>query len=149
MSDLTPHVSARHRFGAELRRRRIQRGFSQAELGRRILHSASTVAKVETAQRWPSRDFAEHSDSVLGTGGELLRLWHEAHLERTDQQVTAPKSVVEQHLVENHPEIEPFTELLSRLVTIWMDLRGTETWPGIRALIIARLDADLCLESEY
>ncbi len=122
---------------------------SQAELGRRVLHSASTVAKVETAQRWPSRDFAEHSDAVLGTGGELVRLWHEARVERTGRQVAAPKSVVEQHLVEDHTEVEPFTELLSRLVMIWMDLRGTETWPGIRALLIARLDAALCLESEY
>lgn len=148
MSDLTPHVSARHRFGAEVRRQRIQHGLSQAELGRRILHSASTVAKVETAQRWPSQDFAEHSDSVLETGGELLQLWHEAQLERTDQQVAPPRSVVEQHLVENHPEIEPFTELLSRLVIIWMDLRGIETWPGVRTLIIARLDAALCLEAE-
>lgn len=122
---------------------------SQAELGRRILHSASTVAKVETAQRWPSRDFAEHSDSVLETGGELVRLWHQAQLERTGQQAGPPRSGVERHLVENHPEIEPFTELLSRLVVIWMDLRGTETWPGVRALIIARLDAALCFEPEY
>ncbi|MFI1282011.1 helix-turn-helix transcriptional regulator [Streptomyces sp. NPDC020858] len=82
---LTPYASTQHRFGAELRRFRKLRGMSQAELGLRIMHSGSTVSKVEKAERWPSREFAFRSDEVLRAEGSLTVLWIRAQEERTDQ----------------------------------------------------------------
>ncbi|MFJ9621214.1 helix-turn-helix domain-containing protein [Streptomyces sp. NPDC101181] len=86
---LTPYVSAQHRFGAELRRLRKQQGMSQKQLGLLIMHSGSTVSKVEKAERWPSREFADRSDHVLGAKGALTDLWLRAQEER-NADVLAP-----------------------------------------------------------
>lgn len=72
---LTPEVSPRHRFGAELRRWRELRCLSQRRLAELVLHSEETVAKVERAERWPSRSLATGCDDALHTGGVLQRLW--------------------------------------------------------------------------
>ncbi|MBO0868125.1 MAG: helix-turn-helix domain-containing protein, partial [Micromonosporaceae bacterium] len=50
---LDPGRSARHQFGAELRRLRLARGLSQAGLARLVHVSPDLVAKVEKAERWP------------------------------------------------------------------------------------------------
>ncbi|MGC9667702.1 helix-turn-helix domain-containing protein [Planosporangium sp. 12N6] len=71
---LNPHVSARHRFGAELRRWRERRGLSQAQLGDRLHVSADLIGKVEKAMRWPSSEFAQACDAVLDSGGALAAL---------------------------------------------------------------------------
>jgi hypothetical protein len=52
--ELTPDVSARHAFGAELRRWRGLRALSQDGLGRLVLHSGDMISKVEKAARWPT-----------------------------------------------------------------------------------------------
>ncbi|GGJ90273.1 hypothetical protein GCM10010123_20070 [Pilimelia anulata] len=75
MSDLTPDASPAHRFGAALRSWRIRRELSQQGLADIVFQSAQTVAKVERAQRWPSRELAETCDKVLAAGGELEALW--------------------------------------------------------------------------
>lgn len=72
---LTPYLSSRHRFGAELRRWRMERGLTQQALGVRVWHSAESVAKVEKGQRWPSYDFTLRCERVLDAGGALLVLW--------------------------------------------------------------------------
>ncbi len=72
---LTPDVSAGHRFGAELRRWRTDRGLTQQALGALVWHSAESVAKVEKGQRWPSHDFTRRCERVLGAGGALMTLW--------------------------------------------------------------------------
>lgn len=72
---LTPGASARHRFGAELRRWRTERGLTQHELARMIWHSPEFVAKVEKAERWPSWYLATRCDAALATGGVLAGLW--------------------------------------------------------------------------
>ncbi|AZS73295.1 hypothetical protein DDE74_22185 [Streptomyces lydicus] len=82
LRDLTPSVSTQHRFGAELRRFRKTRGLSQEDLGVRVMHSGSTVSKVERAERWPSRDFVSRSDEVLRADGALTALWLRAEKER-------------------------------------------------------------------
>ncbi|WP_169810743.1 helix-turn-helix domain-containing protein [Nocardia beijingensis] len=82
LKKLNPDQSAQHRFGAELRRLRISRNLSQVELGRLLMHSGSTVAKIEKAERWPSSEFAERADEVLGGGGKLLELLSTARRER-------------------------------------------------------------------
>src|SRR2546421_2361561 len=72
--DLTPTKSAAHALGAELRKWRIERGLSQAELGARVHHSGALVGKIEKAERFPSVDFCQLVDSVLDTGGVLCRM---------------------------------------------------------------------------
>jgi len=79
---LTPEASPRHWFGAEVRRWREGRGLSQRALARLIWHSEETVAKVEKAERWPSRDLAHRCDEVLDTGGVLLSAWPEVEQQR-------------------------------------------------------------------
>ncbi|MEW2426520.1 helix-turn-helix transcriptional regulator [Micromonospora sp. NPDC047644] len=71
---LQPSMSERHFFGAELRRLREHAGFSQARLGAMIRFSADLVRRIETADRFPSRDFVEACDKALTTGGALMRL---------------------------------------------------------------------------
>jgi transcriptional regulator with XRE-family HTH domain len=72
---LDPQLSVKHFFGAELRRFRVARNLSQAALGAAIHASADMVAKIEKAERWPARDFAERCDQVLDSEGVLTRLW--------------------------------------------------------------------------
>ncbi|WP_433117899.1 helix-turn-helix domain-containing protein [Micromonospora sp. CA-246542] len=71
---LQPSLSERHFFGAELRRLRERANLSQARLGTMIRFSADLVRRVETADRFPSREFVEACDKALETGGSLMRL---------------------------------------------------------------------------
>ncbi|MEO3771362.1 helix-turn-helix transcriptional regulator [Micromonospora sp. B9E7] len=72
--ELEPSLSERHFFGAELRRLRERANLSQARLGIMIRFSADLVRRVETADRFPSREFVEACDKALVTGGSLMRL---------------------------------------------------------------------------
>ncbi|MEU7923188.1 helix-turn-helix domain-containing protein [Micromonospora zamorensis] len=72
--DLQPSLSERHFFGAELRQLRERAGLSQARLGAMIRFSADLVRRVETADRFPSREFVEACDKALEAGGSLMRL---------------------------------------------------------------------------
>ncbi|WP_431923738.1 helix-turn-helix domain-containing protein [Micromonospora wenchangensis] len=71
---LQPSLSERHFFGAELRRLREQAKLSQARLGAMIRFSSDLVRRVETADRFPSREFVEACDRALAAGGALVRL---------------------------------------------------------------------------
>ncbi|WP_431884235.1 helix-turn-helix domain-containing protein [Micromonospora gifhornensis] len=71
---LEPSMSERHFFGAELRRLREQANLSQARLGAMIRYSADLVRRVETADRFPSREFVDACDKALATDGALMRL---------------------------------------------------------------------------
>jgi transcriptional regulator with XRE-family HTH domain len=62
-------------FGAELRRARNEAGLSQEQLGQRIGYSGTMVGKIETGERAPSEDLAEHCDEALGTKGLLVRIY--------------------------------------------------------------------------
>lgn len=53
---LDPSLSARHRFGAELRAMRTERKMSQADLAREVHVHPDQIAKVEKATRWPTGD---------------------------------------------------------------------------------------------
>ena len=82
---LQPYLSERHFFGAELRRLRERANLSQARLGVAIRFSADLVRRVETADRFPSREFVEACDSVLAAGGALTRLWPLLQASRADE----------------------------------------------------------------
>ena len=88
-ADLTPHASAQHFFGAELRHWRLRSGLSLAQLGRSVYASADLLGKVEKAQRWPSRTLVDDCENVLRTGGILLRLYALASTERLGPRTTA------------------------------------------------------------
>lgn len=72
--ELTPHESALHFFGAELRHWRRLRGLSQAQLGSRVFCSGHLIGRIEKAERRPTADLVARLDAVLVTGGVLGRL---------------------------------------------------------------------------
>jgi WD40 repeat protein/transcriptional regulator with XRE-family HTH domain len=61
-------------FGAELKRRRLAAGWSQAELARRTNYTKPHISKVETGARTPTMEFARACDTALGAGGALIAL---------------------------------------------------------------------------
>ena len=94
--ELTPYESARHFFGAELRRWREQRGLSQERLGREVNFDGSLIGKVEKAERMPSRELAEACDRALETDGSLARLWPlvDQERQRADASKAADKGIL-------------------------------------------------------
>ncbi|MGH3917268.1 MAG: helix-turn-helix domain-containing protein [Pseudonocardiaceae bacterium] len=72
--ELTPYVSVRHFFGAELRWWRVRAGLSHDRLGALVNYSGDLVGKVEKAERVPTVALAQACDEVLGTEGALGRL---------------------------------------------------------------------------
>lgn len=78
---LRPERSAQDRFGYELRKRRKERGLSQANLGALLHVSGDLVQKIERGKRRPSHDFGEQSDRVLGAQGSLVLLWEQIEAE--------------------------------------------------------------------
>ena len=79
---LTPERSAVHRWGAELRARRDERGLSLAALGRLARYDASYLGRLERGDQFATLAVAEACDRVLGAGGELVRSWHAADRDR-------------------------------------------------------------------
>ncbi|MFF3439607.1 Scr1 family TA system antitoxin-like transcriptional regulator [Streptosporangium sp. NPDC002721] len=73
--ELDPGASPVAFFGAELRRYRTERAWSQEKLAEQINYSLALVGMIENARRVPSRDFTARCDDVLETGGALSRLW--------------------------------------------------------------------------
>jgi transcriptional regulator with XRE-family HTH domain len=62
-------------FGAELKRRREDAGFTQAELGSRVFVSGGYIGQFEQAIRKPQLDVAQRIDELLQTGGFFERTW--------------------------------------------------------------------------
>jgi transcriptional regulator with XRE-family HTH domain len=81
-ADLTPFVSARHFFGAELRHWRRLRGMSLASLGQSVHVAGDLIGKIEKAQRWPHVDLVQRCDAALDSDGVLSRLYGLAEHER-------------------------------------------------------------------
>ena len=79
---LTPGRSAVHRWGAELRARRDERGLSLAALGRLARYDVSYLGRLERGERVATLAVAQACDRALGAGGELVRLWQAADRER-------------------------------------------------------------------
>lgn len=107
---LTPHVSARHRFGAELRVTRIARGMTQAELARLVHVHPDLIAKVEKAVRRPSWELAVACDNALHAQGGLTGLWPAVAAERD------PRHHVEAHAGPGSGYgLEPLSHVANRL----------------------------------
>lgn len=69
---LDPAASAQAQYGALLRRWRLHRGLSQAELGRLVHVSGDLIGKIEKASRRPSPELVERLDTVLDAAGALV-----------------------------------------------------------------------------
>lgn len=63
------------RFGREIRRLRKARGWSQAELGRRMGYSHGLISYIEGAKKPVTLKFAVKADEVFETGGTFMELW--------------------------------------------------------------------------
>jgi DNA-binding XRE family transcriptional regulator len=74
--ELDPSAGPLDFFGAELRRWRTAAGLSQEQLGQRVGYSGAQVGKVETGERAPSPDFAQHCDRALPDAGGLFARLH-------------------------------------------------------------------------
>jgi transcriptional regulator with XRE-family HTH domain len=61
-------------FGAELKRRREDAGFSQSVLGTRVFVSGGYIGQFEQAIRKPQLDVAQRIDAALQTGGFFERM---------------------------------------------------------------------------
>ncbi|MDX6758038.1 nSTAND1 domain-containing NTPase [Streptomyces amritsarensis] len=64
-------------FPAQLRRLRLQRGLSLADLARETHYSKGYLSKIETGSKRVTADVARRCDDVLRAGGELLRMARE------------------------------------------------------------------------
>ncbi|MFG2994474.1 helix-turn-helix domain-containing protein [Streptomyces sp. NPDC048257] len=64
-------------FPAQLRRLRVQRGLSLADLARQTHYSKGYLSKIETGSKRVTVDVARRCDDVLRAGGELLRMVRE------------------------------------------------------------------------
>jgi transcriptional regulator with XRE-family HTH domain len=63
--------SLRRELGQELATRRRMAGFTQAQLGRKVGYSRSTVSTVESGRQDVPRRFWEACDELLGTSGAM------------------------------------------------------------------------------
>ncbi|MFE0633730.1 helix-turn-helix domain-containing protein [Streptomyces sp. NPDC058876] len=71
-------------FPAQLRRLRVQRGLSLADLARETHYSKGYLSKIETGAKRVTVDVARRCDDVLGAGGELLRMARETEAPEGD-----------------------------------------------------------------
>ncbi|MFF3649227.1 helix-turn-helix domain-containing protein [Streptomyces sp. NPDC002181] len=67
-------------FPAQLRRLRVQRGLSLADMARRTHYSKGYLSKIETGAKRATHDVALRCDRVLEAGGTLLQLVPEAEV---------------------------------------------------------------------
>lgn len=72
---LDPAASAAALFGAKLRKHREAEGWTQEQLGERVLCVGDQISKVELAKRTPSWQLAVELDRVFGTGETFQELW--------------------------------------------------------------------------
>ncbi|MFC4497564.1 Scr1 family TA system antitoxin-like transcriptional regulator, partial [Streptomyces ovatisporus] len=72
---LTPDRSARHFFGAELRRHREAAGLSLVRMAAVVLSSKSALARIETAELMPPPDLPGKLDLAFGTDEFFTRLY--------------------------------------------------------------------------
>lgn len=84
--ELTPDRSARHFYGADLRRYREARQMSLGRLAGEVPCSKSHLARIETAESMPPPGLSEEFDRVFQTDGHFTRLYalarREMHPER-------------------------------------------------------------------
>lgn len=79
--DLNPELSARHLFGAELRRLREERGYTLESLSLALKRGKSSLARYETAESMIPPDLPGVLDVLLETDGLFTKLYSLARKE--------------------------------------------------------------------
>ncbi|WP_049577675.1 helix-turn-helix domain-containing protein [Streptomyces sp. SBT349] len=74
-SELTPDRSARHFYGADLRRLRTKAKMSLVQLAGEVPCSKSQLGRIETAESMPPPGLSEEFDRVFKTDGHFARLY--------------------------------------------------------------------------
>jgi transcriptional regulator with XRE-family HTH domain len=133
---LTPHVSPRDFFGAELRRHRELAGLSTAQLGDLVHYSGDLIGKIEKAQRWPKPVLAAALDEALETDGSFTRLFALVEAQRTSQEAGAHESGAVQLAQDEFPLTLPAL-IESALADAGVDTAGESTRPGSVATRLA------------
>ncbi|MFC7383860.1 helix-turn-helix domain-containing protein [Sphaerisporangium rhizosphaerae] len=72
---INPDESPLARFAYELRQYRLEKGWTQLQLSRKLTVAVSTLGMVETVRRRPDRRFADACDSVFQLDGVFYELW--------------------------------------------------------------------------
>ncbi|MCA1218253.1 helix-turn-helix domain-containing protein [Streptomyces sp. 8L] len=75
--ELDPDSSPQAAFGARLRRLRVERGWTQEELGNHIGYSSTHLSSVETGRKFPTLRLARRADEALGSADVFEREWRE------------------------------------------------------------------------
>jgi tetratricopeptide (TPR) repeat protein/transcriptional regulator with XRE-family HTH domain len=65
-------------FGAEMRRRRLERGYSLSELAKLVYYSKGHLSKIENGVHLPQMEYAWQLDAVLSADGELVKVLSDA-----------------------------------------------------------------------
>lgn len=90
-----PHADTypiRAHFGVRLRRWRLIRGLSQADLGALLGYDRTLISRVECGLRWPAKPLALGAERALRTGNELAGLWPLVERERRSAEVVARRT---------------------------------------------------------
>lgn len=77
IKELDPDSSPQAAFGARLRRLRVERGWTQDELGAEMGYSSTHLSSIETGRKMPTLRLARRADAALGTGDMFEREWRE------------------------------------------------------------------------
>ncbi|MEU3821677.1 helix-turn-helix transcriptional regulator [Streptomyces sp. NPDC030392] len=77
IKELDPDSSPQAAFGARLRRLRVERGWTQDELGAEMGYSSTHLSSIETGRKMPTLRLARRADVALGAGDMFEREWRE------------------------------------------------------------------------
>ncbi|MER5633382.1 helix-turn-helix domain-containing protein [Streptomyces nitrosporeus] len=77
IKELDPESSPQAAFGALLRTSRLERSWTQDELGDRMGYSSTHLSSVETGRKMPTLRLARRADAALEAGGAFEREWRE------------------------------------------------------------------------
>ncbi|MBC3982814.1 helix-turn-helix domain-containing protein [Streptomyces sp. AC536] len=122
--DLTPDRSARHLFGAEMRRLREAAGMSLDALGEVLKYGKSSLHRFETAQTMVPPDLPTKLDTAFGTDGLFGKLYELARKEvhpdryRRRMELEAQARVINEyagHVVPGLVQTDPYARALFRV----------------------------------
>ncbi|MBW1604414.1 helix-turn-helix domain-containing protein [Streptomyces sp. JJ66] len=148
---LTPHRSARHLFGAELRRHRELASMSLERLAEVVNYSKSHLARIETAETMIPPQLPAQLDAAFGTDGFFQRLYALARTEvhpdryRRRMELETRARVIDEyagHLVPGILQTEPYARAIFRVSD------DTATPDEIEARVAARMSRQTLLRSE-
>ncbi|NJO81530.1 MAG: helix-turn-helix domain-containing protein [Blastochloris sp.] len=90
-------------FRAWLKRRRLERGLTQEELGELVGYAAQTITKIEGGKRRPSPQLARRLSEVLELAHEEHAAWMAAALAGAEPEAAAPETTTHRPLPPRPP----------------------------------------------